>query len=241
MISPKPNPKDPDKVAREVQFYKTAVAEDESEVVELINDSNGAEKLCGKLKTLRVLLQRWYEQEKKVIVFSYSTRMLDLIEKLINPSFRGKFCRYVRKRSFFPLQWPICLQTLLRLDGTTKIDHRQSIIDMFNTSSQKQMFLFLISTKAGGLGLNITSATVACVIDPSWNVTHDLQAQDRIHRLGQTKACQIFRFVSSGTIEEIVYNRQVYKQQMANVSQKGNFEKRYYQVCIDQLLHIPQH
>eukprot|EP01121_Diplochlamys_sp_Union-15-3_P009560 TRINITY_DN2606_c0_g1_i3.p1 TRINITY_DN2606_c0_g1~~TRINITY_DN2606_c0_g1_i3.p1 ORF type:complete len:172 (-),score=36.14 TRINITY_DN2606_c0_g1_i3:1704-2219(-) len=71
-------------------------------------------------------------------------------------------------------------------------------------------------------------ASVVVVFDPSWNATHDLQAQDRAYRIGQTKQTDIFRFVSAGTIEEMTYNRQIYKQQLANIGLKGANERRYF-------------
>jgi SNF2 family DNA or RNA helicase len=103
---------------------------------------------------------------------------------------------------------------------------RQKIVDNFNISKTKQ--IFLISTKAGGLGLNLVSANIVVVFDPNWNVTHDLQAQDRAYRIGQTKRTKVYRFITAGTIEEMIYNRQVYKQQMANIGLHGKNERRYF-------------
>jgi len=78
------------------------------------------------------------------------------------------------------------------------------------------------------LGLNLTAANIVVVFDPNWNVTWDLQAQDRAHRIGQTRYTKVFRLVSAGTIEEMQYNRQVYKQQLANIGLKGQTERRYF-------------
>lgn len=75
------------------------------------------------------------------------------------------------------------------MDGSTSVSERQTIIDVFNREPYTRKFIFLLSTKAGGVGLNISSASVVVVFEPSWNVSHDLQAQDRVHRLGQTQAC----------------------------------------------------
>lgn len=104
--------------------------------------------------------------------------------------------------------------------------YRQYIVDQFNKLPSK--FIFLISTKAGGLGmdilehmfkflivfvlillqgLNLVSANIVIVFDPNWNHSHDLQAQDRAYRIGQTKDVKVYRFISQGTIEEIQYNR----------------------------------
>lgn len=108
------------------------------------------------------------------------------------------------------------------------------------------MFVFLISTKAGGVGLNIVSANKVydlpfpprtprcpCLIssvlfDPNWNPAHDLQAQDRAFRIGQRRNVEVFRLISQGTIEEIVYARQIYKQQQANIGYDASSERRYF-------------
>ncbi|EGO60327.1 hypothetical protein NEUTE1DRAFT_75276 [Neurospora tetrasperma FGSC 2508] len=89
-------------------------------------------------------------------------------------------------------------------------------------------FVFLISTKAGGVGLNITSANKVVIFDPHWNPSYDLQAQDRAYRIGQIRDVDVFRLVSAGTIEEIVYARQIYKQQQANIGYNASNERRYF-------------
>lgn len=96
-------------------------------------------------------------------------------------------------------------------------------MDEFNSTSAEENFIFLISTRAGksvsllpfsyplsgSLGLNITAANIVVIYDASWNVTQDLQAQDRAYRIGQKKFCHVYRLISSGTIEEMIYQRQV--------------------------------
>ena len=106
------------------------------------------------------------------------------------------------------------------------------MVDEFN--SNPSAFVFLISTKAGGLGLNITSANKVVIVDPNWNPAYDLQAQDRSYRLGQTRDVEVFRLISAGTIEEIVYARQVYKQQQANIGYNASVERRYFKGVQDQ-------
>jgi hypothetical protein len=108
----------------------------------------------------------------------------------------------------------------------------QTIVDEFN--SNPSAFVFLISTKAGGLGLNITSANKVVIVDPNWNPAYDLQAQDRAYRLGQTRDVEVFRLISAGTIEEIVYARQIYKQQQANIGYNASVERRYFKGVQDQ-------
>jgi hypothetical protein len=80
-----------------------------------------------------------------------------------------------------------------------------------------------------GVGLNITSANKVVIFDPNWNPSYDLQAQDRAYRIGQLRDVEVFRLVSAGTIEEIVYARQIYKQQQANIGYNASTERRYFQ------------
>lgn len=106
-------------------------------------------------------------------------------------------------------------------------EDRQTTVDDFN--SDPNQFVFLISTKAGGVGLNITSANKVVIFDPNWNPSYDLQAQDRAYRIGQQRDVEVFRLVSAGTVEEIVYARQIYKQQQANIGYNASTERRYFQ------------
>jgi superfamily II DNA/RNA helicase len=148
----------------------------------------------GKLKTLLKLLQRFERQQQKVLVFSYSVQTLDLLQALAKANSLS-YCR---------------------LDGTTPTGARKPIIDEFN--SNPSIRVFFISTKAGGLGLNLTSASRVVIFDVAWNPSSDLQAQDRAYRLGQRKDVQVYRLVSQGTIEELCYMRQIYKQQLHNLA-----------------------
>ena len=90
-----------------------------------------------------------------------------------------------------------------RLDGKTPNEKRMTIVDDFNNSETS--FCFIMTTKVGGLGLNLTSASIVVVFDPNWNVSWDLQAQDRVYRIGQKKETKIFRFISANTIEGILF------------------------------------
>ncbi|KAA8569533.1 hypothetical protein EYC84_001153 [Monilinia fructicola] len=112
------------------------------------------------------------------------------------------------------------------LSGEMKYEDRQETVDDFN--SDPNQFIFLISTKAGGVGLNITSANKVVIFDPNWNPSYDLQAQDRAYRIGQLRDVDSFRLVSAGTIEEVVYARQIYKQQQANIGYNASMERRYF-------------
>ncbi|KAK5654883.1 hypothetical protein OQA88_6921 [Cercophora sp. LCS_1] len=161
-------------------------------------------EFCGKWKILRKLLRLWHENGDKVLVFSHSVRLLRILQHLFhNTSYNVSF-----------------------LDGSLPYEDRQRVVDDFNADPNQ--FVFLISTKAGGVGLNITSANKVVIFDPHWNPAYDLQAQDRAYRIGQTRDVDVFRLVSAGTIEEIVYARQIYKQQQANIGYNASNERRYF-------------
>ncbi|CAF3516763.1 hypothetical protein SNK03_003595 [Fusarium graminearum] len=161
-------------------------------------------EFCGKWKVLKKLLKFWHSNGDKVLVFSHSVRLLRILHHLFtNTSY-----------------------TVSYLDGSLSYEVRQEVVDTFN--SDPTQFVFLISTKAGGVGLNITSANKVVIIDPHWNPSYDLQAQDRAYRIGQTRDVEVFRLISLGTVEEIVYARQIYKQQQANIGYTASSERRYF-------------
>jgi SNF2 family DNA or RNA helicase len=169
-------------------------------------------EFCGKWKVLRRLLDFWYSNGDKVLIFSHSVRLLRLL--------RGLFDVDGTKYNFS------------YLDGSMRYEDRSQAVTDFNADPNQ--FVFLISTKAGGVGLNITSANKVVVMDPHWNPAYDLQAQDRAYRIGQTRNVEVFRLVSSGTIEEVVYARQIYKQQQANIGYNASEERRYFKGVMDQ-------
>ena len=167
---------------------------------------------CGKWKVLKKLLDLWYSNGDKVLVFSHSVRLLRLLKALFDvDGTKYNFCY---------------------LDGGMSYDERAQTVASFNADARQ--FVFLVSSKAGGVGLNITSANKVVVVDPSWNPAYDLQAQDRAYRIGQTRDVEVFRLVSAGTIEEIIYARQVYKQQQANIGYSASLERRYFKGVMDQ-------
>lgn len=161
-------------------------------------------EFCGKWKVMKKLLRFWHQHGDKVLVFSHSVRLLRILQHLFtSTSYNVSY-----------------------LDGSLSYEERQDIVDTFN--SDPTQFVFLISTKAGGIGLNITSANKVVIVDPHWNPSWDLQAQDRAYRIGQTRDVEVFRLISQGTVEEIVYARQVYKQQQANIGYTASSERRYF-------------
>lgn len=168
----------------------------------ILNYSNPG--FCGKWKILKKLLRFWHGNGDKVLVFSHSVRLLKMLQMLFNHT----------------------SYNVAYLDGAMSYEDRAKTVDDFN--SDPAQFVFLISTKAGGVGLNITSANKVVVVDPNWNPSYDLQAQDRAYRIGQVRDVEVFRLVSAGTIEEIVYARQIYKQQQANIAYTASTERRYF-------------
>ncbi|GAB7365109.1 hypothetical protein MBLNU230_g6199t1 [Neophaeotheca triangularis] len=166
---------------------------------------------CGKWLVLRKLLHFWHSNGDKVLIFSYSVRFLKMLKTLFSSKTH---------------------YTYSYLDGSLSLEERNTVVDDFNSSPSQ--FVFLISTKAGGVGLNITSANKVVVMDPNWNPSLDLQAQDRAYRIGQWRDVDVFRLVSAGTIEEIVYARQIYKQQQASIAYNASVERRYFRGVQDQ-------
>ncbi|XP_059283339.1 switch 2 [Lycium ferocissimum] len=206
----KPNPRDdPDKQRKDAEFAAAVFGKD----IDLVGGNTQNKSFlglsnvehCGKMRALEKLMSSWVSQSDKILLFSYSVRMLDILEKFI-----------IRKGYGFS-----------RLDGSTPTSLRQSLVDDFNSSPSKQVFL--LSTKAGGLGLNLVSANRVVIFDPNWNPAHDLQAQDRSFRFGQKRHVVVFRLLAAGSLEELVYTRQVYKQQLSNIAVSGNMEKRYFE------------
>lgn len=98
----------------------------------------------------------------------------------------------------------------LRMDGSTNIKDRQTMVDQFNTDPS--LDVFLLTTKVGGLGVNLTGANRVIIFDPDWNPSTDVQARERAWRLGQKKEVTIYRLMTAGTIEEKIYHRQIFKQ-----------------------------
>ncbi|KAL6188629.1 hypothetical protein ACLB2K_040020 [Fragaria x ananassa] len=139
---------------------------------------------AGKMVLLDKLLPKLKERDSRVLIFSQMTRLLDILEDYL--MFKGYlYCR---------------------IDGNTSGEDRDASIDAFNKPGSEK-FVFLLSTRAGGLGINLATADVVILYDSDWNPQVDLQAQDRAHRIGQKKEVQVFRFCTEYTIEEKVIER----------------------------------
>ena len=133
------------------------------------------------------------------------TRMLDVLEAFIN----------------------IHGYTYLRLDGATRIDDRQLMMDNFNNNDK--IFLFILSTRSGGVGINLTGADTVIFYDSDWNPSLDAQAQDRAHRIGQTREVHIYRLVSQHTVEENILKKAMQKRSLENLAiHEGEFTTDFY-------------
>ncbi|XP_058820119.1 DNA repair and recombination protein RAD54-like [Topomyia yanbarensis] len=148
----------------------------------------------GKLMLLDCMLAslKMNTSDKIVLVSNY-TQTLDLFEKLC------------RKRGY----------AYVRLDGTMTIKKRGKVVDEFNKADSKE-FIFMLSSKAGGCGLNLVGANRLVMFDPDWNPANDEQAMARVWRDGQKKPCFIYRLLATGTIEEKIFQRQTHKKALSN-------------------------
>lgn len=142
----------------------------------------------GKMIVLDKLLKRLEKQGSRVLIFSQMSRLLDILED---------YCVF--------RQYKYC-----RIDGSTAHEDRIAAIDEYNKPGSEK-FVFLLTTRAGGLGINLTTADIVVLYDSDWNPQADLQAMDRAHRIGQTKQVVVYRFVTDNAIEEKVLERAAQK------------------------------
>src|ERR1700730_1238596 len=114
----------------------------------------------------------------------------------------------------------------LRLDGSTKADDRSSLLSVVH-APDSPYFVFLLSTRAGGLGLNLQTADTVIIFDSDWNPHQDLQAQDRAHRIGQTKEVRVYRLITIDSVEEYILTRAQFKLDVdSKVIQAGKFDQK---------------
>ncbi|KDO34757.1 hypothetical protein SPRG_00818 [Saprolegnia parasitica CBS 223.65] len=159
---------------------------------------------CGKMVLMDKLLRRLKERGSRVLIFSQMTRVLDIMED---------YCR-MRQHEY------------CRIDGQTSYDEREASIDAYNRPNSSK-FIFLLSTRAGGLGINLYTADIVILYDSDWNPQADLQAQDRAHRIGQKKEVHVYRFVTSNSVEEKIIERAQQKLKLdAMVVQQGRLQEK---------------
>lgn len=156
----------------------------------------------GKMLLLDRLLPELLKKGHKVLIFSQFKTQLDLLES---------YCSELRG-------WPVC-----RIDGSIAQSDRQEQILSFN-EPDSEMRIFLLSTRAGGQGINLAAADTVLLFDSDWNPQQDLQAQDRAHRIGQTKPVIVYRFATKGTVEQMLLEKADSKRRLEKlVIQKGRF------------------
>lgn len=174
-----------------------------------------------KFKVLDHLLPRLIKDGCKVLIFSQMTRLLNILDDMLR--LRGyKYCR---------------------IDGQTPAAERDSRIDDFqNPESDKE--IFILSTRAGGIGINLHAANVVIIFDSDWNPQVDLQAIDRAHRIGQKRDVVVYRFVTEGSVEEKIVERAARKLKVDHlIMQRGKFNQKEStnKVGSDEMLNMIQH
>lgn len=169
------------------------------------NYGSGAKS--GKMQVVKALLELWKDQGHKTLLFAQHRIMLDILEKFIK-SLQGF--------------------NLRRMDGNTPISNRQSMVDEFNNNPDAHVFL--LTTKVGGLGINLTGANRVIIYDPDWNPSTDIQARERAWRLGQKREVMIYRLMTAGTIEEKIYHRQLFKQFLTNKILRDPKQRQTFQM-----------
>ncbi|WVQ96545.1 hypothetical protein IAU59_003650 [Kwoniella sp. CBS 9459] len=186
-------------------FFKICTGQDydmkhRDVVEESLNPDN-----CGKWTLLEQLLIGWRGEptDNKVLLFSNSVRLLKMISEFISTS---------SALSGFSFDM---------LTGEVDNAERMAMVDRFQDRKQDH-FIFLISTQAGGVGLNLTAANKVVIFDPDWTM-------DRAFRIGQKRTVDVYRLIGQGTVEELVYERQIHKQQRSRQLNDGTFERRIHQ------------
>lgn len=161
-------------------------------------------RVSGKFELLDRILPKFKKSGHRVLMFFQMTQIMDIMEDFL----RWRDMKY------------------LRLDGSTKADERQDMLKAFNAPGS-EYFCFLLSTRAGGLGLNLQTADTVVIFDTDWNPHQDLQAQDRAHRIGQKNEVRILRLITNDSVEEVILERAHQKLDIdGKVIQAGKFDNK---------------
>ncbi|CAJ0928871.1 unnamed protein product, partial [Mesorhabditis belari] len=161
-------------------------------------------RVAGKFELLDRILPKMKETGHRVLIFCQMTTLMTILEDFFN--YRG---------------WKY-----LRLDGSTKPDERGELLRLFN-APDSDLFIFMLSTRAGGLGLNLQTADTVIIFDSDWNPHQDMQAQDRAHRIGQKKEVRVLRLITANSVEEKILAAARYKLNVdEKVIQAGKFNQR---------------
>mmetsp|Transcript_9094 Transcript_9094/g.20220 ORF Transcript_9094/g.20220 Transcript_9094/m.20220 type:complete len:1279 (-) Transcript_9094:62-3898(-) len=141
----------------------------------------------GKMKVLAEIMKLWLNEKHRALIFVQTVQMLEVLER-----------------------WMTSMEyTFMRIDGQTPVGKRQKLIEQFN--ADPSVFAMLLTTRVGGVGLNIIGANRVVIFDPDWNPMTDVQARERTWRIGQKRDVAVYRLVLTGSIEEKIYHRQIYK------------------------------
>ncbi|XP_039948110.1 transcriptional regulator ATRX homolog [Bactrocera neohumeralis] len=189
-----------------------------------------------KLVILMNLLQECEVIGDKLLVFSQSLQSIDVIEHFLSLiDSRTKGYEYEGDVGDFKGCWQPGVD-YFRLDGSCSVESREAMCKKFNDVNNLRGRLFLISTRAGGLGINLVAANRVVIFDVSWNPSHDTQSIFRVYRFGQEKPCYIYRLIAMGTMEQKVYERQVAKQATAKrVIDEQQISRHYNQSDLQEL------
>lgn len=167
----------------------------------------GSAAKSGKMQVVKELLQLSKQQGHKMLLFAQHRIMLDILESFVKSLTGFRYCR---------------------MDGNTPIHHRQGLVDDFNNNAD--IHVFLLTTKVGGLGINLTGANRVIIYDPDWNPSTDIQARERAWRLGQKREVMIYRLMTAGTIEEKIYHRQLFKTFLTNKILRDPKQRQTFQM-----------
>ncbi|XP_060719259.1 transcriptional regulator ATRX-like [Tachysurus vachellii] len=208
-------------------WYREFVSDSDAEVLEH----------SGKLMLLMEILHCAEQVQEKVLVFSQSLVSLDLIETFLESADKakkdGKSCLYKGKQNW------VRNKDYYRLDGSTTATARKKCAQEFNSIRNKRCRLFLISTRAGSLGINLVGANRVVVYDASWNPMYDLQSMFRVYRFGQKKPVYIYRFLAQGTMEQKIYERQVAKLSLSSrVVDQQQIQRHFTHSQLSDLYHF---
>ncbi|CAB3365277.1 Hypothetical predicted protein [Cloeon dipterum] len=212
-------------------WWKGIISDEELELL-----SSGS-----KMVLLFSILKECQDIGDKILVFSQSLYALNLIEHFLSKL--SSASEEERDRDFCGLQgdWD-CGINYFRIDGSTNIDHRNNSIKRFNNPRNTEAKLFLVSTRAGGLGVNMVGANRVILFDASWNPSNDMQSIFRVYRFGQAKPCYIYRFLAAGTMEEKIYDRQVTKLALSGrVVDKQAIDRHFTQADLEELYSFNPH
>lgn len=190
------------------------------EVEDQINPGRGSNDLlwrtAGKFELLDRIMPKFQASGHRILMFFQMTQIMNIMEDFL----RLRGMKY------------------LRLDGSTKADDRSELLRLFNAPNSPY-FCFLLSTRAGGLGLNLQTADTVIIYDSDWNPHQDLQAQDRAHRIGQKNEVRILRLIHSNSVEEKILERANYKLDMdGKVIQAGKFDNKSTNEERDEMLRV---